>query len=95
MKTRHRCNFEDIKAFLEKNRTRSNVYLDTEIYDNINVLLSQDLIEVQQEGSEMYFAAVSEQHVKKFQNMDNIEKEIFKVLQQSGDMGCTIGELKQ
>lgn len=27
--------------------------------------------------------------------MDNIEKEIFKVLQQSGDMGCTIGELKQ
>ncbi len=59
-------------------------------------MLSDDIAEVIQDPntSEMFFAAVNEQNVKKFQNMDNVEKEIFKVLQQAGDLGCTIGELK-
>lgn len=59
-------------------------------------MLSDDIAEVQQDpnSKEMFFAAVNETNVKKFQNMDNVEKEIFKVLQQSGDLGCTIGELK-
>ena len=81
LKSKHRCNYDEISSFLEKNRTRSKVYTESEVYEEINALLSSDLIEVQQDGSDMFFAAVSEQHVKKFQNMDNIEKEIFKVLQ--------------
>lgn len=62
----------------------------------LNSLLQLDKIEVKQDpqtGSILY-TYVDAKSVKLYNQMDNIEKMVYQILYSSGEMGCTLQELR-
>lgn len=59
-------------------------------------MLQKDRIEVTNDPktNELMYTYVDDDTVKVFNQMEFTEKQIFKAIQNSGDMGCTINEIK-
>lgn len=94
------CKFDEIHEYLEHKRENNSMrevkLQESEIYDIINKILKKDKIEVAQDpvSNELIYHFVKEELAGVFDKMEFMEKHIYKVLQQEGDMGCSIGELK-
>ena len=74
---------------------RPNAYIDNEIMDALNELLQVDRINVVEDkkSGKFMYSYIDSKRKKELNKMDFEEIEIFKLMEQAGNMGLTSKEL--